>query len=71
MGGGPFAAMTVKAPLLNMKYKRAFSAIAADIKNGDTGQKENYFIKPLIPEPILLWIKAQYEKKMKAGAASK
>ena len=71
MGAGPVAAMTVKAPLLNMKYKRAFSAIVSDIKNGDTGQKDNYFIKPLIPEPALLWIKAQYEKKMKAGAASK
>jgi hypothetical protein len=71
MGGGPVAAMTVKAPLLNMKYRRAFSAIVSDIKNGDKGQKENYFIKPLIPEPILLWYKAQYEKKMKVEAVSK
>jgi len=71
MGGGPVAAITMKAPLLNMKYKRAFSAIVSDIKNGDNGQKGNYFIKPLIPEPILLWYKAQYEKKMKAGATSK
>ena len=68
MGGGPVAAMTVKALLLNMKYKKAFSAIVADIRNGDTGRKDDYFIKPLIPEPILLWLKAQYEKKMKAGA---
>jgi multimeric flavodoxin WrbA len=66
MGGGPVAAMTMKAPLLNMKYKKAFSAIVSDIKNSDKGQKGNYFIKPLIPEPILLWYKAQYEKKMKA-----
>lgn len=71
MGGGPIAAKTVKVPLLNMKYKRAFSAIASDIKNSDTGQKDNYFIKPIIPEPVILWIKAQYEKKMKAGVASK
>lgn len=71
MGGGPVAAMTVKAPLLNMKYRKAFSAIVADIRNADTGQKDNYFIKPIIPEPIMLWIKAQYEKKMKAGAARK
>ena len=71
MGGGPVAAEIVKVPLLNMKYKRAFSAIAADIKNGDKGQKKNYFIKPLIPEPVLLWYKAQYEKKMKVGATSK
>jgi len=70
MGGGPVAAMTMKVPLLNMKYKRAFSAIVADIENGNTGQKEDYFIKPLIPEPVMLWIKAQYEKKMKAGAAN-
>lgn len=71
MGAGPVAAWTVKIPLLNMKYKKAFSAIASDIKNGDTGQKDNYFIKPLLPEPVILWWKAQYEKKMKLGAASK
>jgi hypothetical protein len=52
--------MTVNTRLLNMKYKRAFSAIVSDIKNGDKGHKENYFIKPLIPESILLWYKAQY-----------
>lgn len=69
IGGGPIAAMTEKVPLLRMKYQRAFSAIAADIENGDIGHKEDYFIKPLIPEPIVLWIKARYEKKMKAGAA--
>ena len=71
MGAGPVAAETVKIPLLNMKYKRAFSAIAADIKNGGAGQKDNYFIKPLLPESVILWWKAQYEKKMKAGTASK
>ena len=71
MGGGPLAAMTVKVPLLRMKYRRAFSAIAADIENGDTAQKNDYFIKPLIPEPVTLWIKARYEKKMKAEAAIK
>ena len=71
MGGGPIAAMTVKVPLLNMKYKRAFSAIASDIKTGEVGQKDDYLIKPLIPEPVLLWIKAQYEKKMKAGVAGR
>ena len=71
MGGGPVAAMTMKVPLLSMKYKRAFSAIVADIGDGDIEKKEDYFIRPLIPEPVMLWIKAQYEKKMKAGAASK
>ncbi len=71
MGAGPVAAWTVKVPLLNMRYKRAFSAIAADIENGDTGQKDDYFIKPIIPERVALWWKAQYEKKMKAGAAGK
>ncbi len=71
MGSGPVAAMTMKVPLLNMKYKMAFSAIAADIKNGGAEQKDDYFIKPLIPEPVLLWYKAQYEKKMKAEAAGK
>jgi len=69
MGGGPVAAMTVKTPLLNIKYRKAFSAIVADIRHGDTMQKDDYFIKPIIPEPIMLWIKAQYEKKMQTAAA--
>lgn len=71
MGAGPVAAETVKIPLLNMKYKRAFSAIASDIRNGGTGQKDDYFIRPLLPEPVILWWKAQYEKKMKPGASGK
>lgn len=71
MGGGPIAATTVKVPFLNMRYKRAFSAIASDIENGGAGQKGDYFIKPLMPEPVILWIKARYEKKMEAGAAVK
>lgn len=71
IGGGPVAAMTVKVPWLRMKYQRAFSAIAADIENGGRGHKEDYFIKPLLPEPILLWIKGRYEKKMEAGSAAK
>jgi hypothetical protein len=71
MGAGPVAAATVKIPLLNMKYRRAFSAIASDIENGGAGHKDDYFIKPLLPETVILWWKAQYEKKMKAGAASK
>jgi len=54
-----------------MKHKGAFLAIAADINNGCAGQKDDYFIKPLLPEPVILLWKAQYEKKMKARAASK
>jgi len=73
IGAGPVAAEIVKIPLLNMKYKRAFLAIASDIKNDGTGQPADYFIKPLLPEPVILWWKAQYEKKkkMKAGAAGR
>lgn len=71
LGGGPIAAETVKIPILNLKYERAFSAIASDIKNGCAGRKDNYFIKPLMPEPVILWIKAKYEKKMKAAAAGR
>jgi hypothetical protein len=70
IGGGPIAAMAVKVPLLRTRYKRAFSAVALDIGNGDTKHKDDFFIKPFIPEPIILWIKARYEKKMKAAAQS-
>ncbi len=71
MGGGPVAAMAVKVPLLKRKYIRAFSAVAADIENDERGRKDHYFIRPFIPEPVLLWIKARYEKKMKAAAVAK
>ena len=37
----------------------------------DLTHKHRGEVKPIIPEPIMLWIQAQYEKKMKAGAASK
>jgi hypothetical protein len=71
LGGGPVAAMAIKSPLLNMKYRKAFSAIVRDINTGHSGPIRDYYLKPIIPEPVLLWVKAQYEKKMKAAAARK
>ncbi|HEX9018293.1 MAG TPA: NAD(P)H-dependent oxidoreductase [Anaerolineaceae bacterium] len=70
MGGGPLAAETVKIPVLNAKYQQAFSAIVADLKHGSSGPVRDFFIHPLMPEPVIFWIKARYEKKMKAAAAN-
>jgi hypothetical protein len=65
IGSGPVVVAVKKVPLLHMKLKRAYSQIASDIKNGDRGTRGDYFIKPILPEPIILMIKNQYEKKMR------
>lgn len=71
IGSGPVAAATQKVPLLSLKLKKAFNEIAQDVKNGNHEKKENYYIKPVLPEPIILMIKAQFEKKMKAQLPNK
>jgi hypothetical protein len=74
IGTGPFVVMTRKVPFLDLKLKKAYAEIAADIKNGGHGVRDNYFIKPVVPEPILIKIKNYYERKgqmieKKAGEA--
>ncbi len=68
LGGGPVAATATRLPVLRRKYAKAFSSIAADIRMEDMGQGQDRFIKPFLPEPVMLWIKARYERKMKAAA---
>ena len=57
ISSGPVTAMTMKAPLLNPRLKRAFAGIVADILHDGAGPREDVFIKPLIPKPIILKIK--------------
>jgi len=65
IGSGPVVAAVKKVPFLHMKLKRAYAEIASDIKSGDRGTRGDYFIKPILPEPIILMIKNRYEKKMR------
>ena len=64
ISSGPVVVMTKRVPFLDLKLKRAFAAIASDLKSGDTAPKDDFLIRPVIPAPICLMIKRQYEKKM-------
>jgi hypothetical protein len=64
ISGGPVVVKTKRVPLLDLKLKRAFAAIASDLRSGDAAPKDDYLIRPAIPAPICLMIKRQYEKKM-------
>jgi len=57
------AAMAIKSPLLNMKYRKAFSAIARDINTSHSGPVHDYYLKPIIPEPVLLWEKRSTKRR--------
>jgi hypothetical protein len=67
IASGPVTAMTMKVPFLNPRLKRAFAEIAAEAQGGEPRQASDVFIAPVIPKPIILWIKEQYEKKFDAG----
>jgi multimeric flavodoxin WrbA len=68
ISGGPVTVLTMKAPMLNPRLKRAFALMARDMKSSQAGAGVNRYFDPIIPKGILLWIKAQYEKKMKISA---
>ncbi len=40
----------------------AYADIAQDILSGDEGIRKDYFIKPIIPEPIIAAIRRHYER---------
>lgn len=63
IGTGPVVMMTRKVPFLYGKLKEAYAAIASDIGSADQEPKDDYFIKPVIPESIIAAIKRRYEKK--------
>jgi len=63
IGTGPVVMLERKIPFLHLKLKKAFTNIAADITGSSDKPVENYFIKPVIPAPVLIKIKNYYEKK--------
>lgn len=63
IGTGPVVVMTKKIPFFYLKLRKAYAAIVSDIDSNDYSEKENHFIKPIIPEPILIKIKSFYERK--------
>jgi multimeric flavodoxin WrbA len=63
IGGGPVTVMTMKVPFLNPRLKKAFTGIVKDVGGDETAQKEDVFVKPIIPKAILIKIKEHYEKK--------
>ena len=50
-------------PFLDMKLKKAYAEIASDIRGGTKESRNDYLIKPVIPEAIIAMIKRHYEKK--------
>ncbi len=63
VGGGLAVALTKKVPFLDLKLKKAFSLIAADIIRGGREKEKDILIKPVIPKAIMLAIKNMVEKK--------
>jgi hypothetical protein len=63
VGTGPIVAMTKIVPFLDLKLKKAYAAIASDIKSSDKEARNNYLVRPIIPGPIIAAIKRHYEKK--------
>jgi hypothetical protein len=61
---GPVVVMTRRVPLLDLKLKRAFAAIVSDLQGGGSTPLDDYLIRPVIPEPILLAWKTRVEKQM-------
>ncbi len=63
IGTGPVVVMTRRIPFLYPGLKMAYAAIASDIQSADNEKKNDYLIKPVIPETIITMIKKFYEKK--------
>jgi hypothetical protein len=64
ISSGPIVVKTRQVAFLDLKLKRAFAAVAADLKSGEPAPQDDYLIRPVVPAPICLMIKRQYEKKM-------
>jgi hypothetical protein len=63
IGTGPVVVMTRKVPFFDLKLKRAYAEMVSDIRSDSNKTRDDYLIKPLIPEPILIRIKNYYERK--------
>lgn len=63
IGTGAIVVLTKRVPFLYPKLKKAYAEIASDIRGGDKERRNDYLIKPVIPETIIAMIKKHYEKK--------
>ena len=63
IGSGPIVAITRRVPFLDLRLKKAYIEVASDMKGGDHEVRNNYLIRPIIPEPIITMMKEHYEKK--------
>ena len=64
---GPVVVVTKKIPFLDLKLKRAFNTIGRDIAFGNIKDIDDFYIKPVLPKPIILLIKKRFENKIKTG----
>ncbi len=63
IGTGPVVVMTKKIPFLYPKLKKAYAALVSDVRGADNVVRDDYMIRPIIPESIITRIKKYYEKK--------
>ncbi len=64
---GPVVVMTKKVPFLDLKLKSAFNKIGRDILSGDEKDIDDFYIKPVLPKPVILMIKKRFENKIKTA----
>jgi hypothetical protein len=62
IGTGPVVVMTRRVPLFYHTLKKAYADIALDIRSSDEELKNDYFIKPVIPEFVITAIRRHYER---------
>lgn len=63
ISSGPLIVATKKIPFFDLKLKKAFNNIINDVLVGNCENINDVYIKPIIPKPIVLMIKKQFEKK--------
>lgn len=65
IASGPLVVKTKKVPFLDIKLKRAFNSIVNDVLVENCENIHDVYIRPIIPKPIVLMIKKQFENKIK------
>ena len=63
IGSGITVALTKRVPLLDFVPRRALNEMVSDVRSGAVSPHEDIFVRPVIPEQIILAIKNHYEKK--------
>jgi len=67
IGGGMVVAMMKHIPLVNRRLKKVYKKIIDDIFQGSESPAEDIAIKPVIPKPVMLYMKdSKFSKRMMA-----